>query len=147
MEVTVSFTPRPLYPQGKSPRYPLARRPSGTQSQSRHGVEEKNSQPRWESNPDYPIVQPVASRCTDWAIATPSVPRYYNKGSVIADNLQKTHINKTDVFVCAQNINLFQCTLFLYFLLFRIPPTLPRERKGLQNIRINHATSRKWETQ
>jgi hypothetical protein len=41
----VSFTPRPLYPQGKSPWYPLDRRLGGPQSRSGHGGEEKNSQP------------------------------------------------------------------------------------------------------
>jgi hypothetical protein len=40
----VSYTPRPLYPQGKSP-YPLNRRLDGPQSPSRRGGEEKNSQP------------------------------------------------------------------------------------------------------
>jgi hypothetical protein len=44
MEV-VSFTLQPLYPQGKSPPYPLDRRLGGLQSRSGHGVEEKNSQP------------------------------------------------------------------------------------------------------
>jgi hypothetical protein len=33
----VSFTPRPLYPQGKSPSYPLDRRLGGPQSRSGHG--------------------------------------------------------------------------------------------------------------
>jgi hypothetical protein len=57
----VSSTPRPLYPQGKSPRYPLDRRLDGPQSRSVHGVEEKNSHsPRRESNPYHPIVQPIA---------------------------------------------------------------------------------------
>jgi hypothetical protein len=37
----VSFTPRPLYLQGKSPRYPLDRRLGGTQSRSGRGGEEK----------------------------------------------------------------------------------------------------------
>jgi hypothetical protein len=41
----VSFTPRPLYPQGKSPWYPLDRRLGGSQSRSGRGGEEKNSQP------------------------------------------------------------------------------------------------------
>jgi hypothetical protein len=41
-----SFTPRPLYPQGKSPWYPLDRRLGGPQSSSGHGGEEKNSQPQ-----------------------------------------------------------------------------------------------------
>jgi hypothetical protein len=40
----VSFTPRPLYPQGKSPSYPLDRRLGGPQSRSGSGGEEKNSQ-------------------------------------------------------------------------------------------------------
>jgi len=39
------FTPRPLYPQGKSPWYPLDRRLGGLQSRFRRGGEEKNSQP------------------------------------------------------------------------------------------------------
>jgi hypothetical protein len=41
----VSFTPRPLYPQGKSPWYPLDRGLGGPQSRSGRGGEEKNSQP------------------------------------------------------------------------------------------------------
>jgi hypothetical protein len=41
----VSFTARPLYPQGKSPWYPFDRRLGGPQGRSGHGVEEKNSQP------------------------------------------------------------------------------------------------------
>jgi hypothetical protein len=41
----VSFTPRPLYSQGKSPRYPLDRRLGGPQSRSGRGGEEKNSNP------------------------------------------------------------------------------------------------------
>jgi hypothetical protein len=40
----VSFTPRPLYPQGKSPWYPLDRRLRGPQSRSGRGGEEKNFQ-------------------------------------------------------------------------------------------------------
>jgi hypothetical protein len=40
----VSFTPLPLYPQGRSPWYTLDSRVSGPQSRSGHGVEE-NSQP------------------------------------------------------------------------------------------------------
>jgi hypothetical protein len=39
----VSFMPRPFYPQGKSPWYPLDRRLGGPQSCSGHGGEEKNS--------------------------------------------------------------------------------------------------------
>jgi hypothetical protein len=40
----VSFTPRPLYPQGKSPWYPLYKRLGGPQSRSGRSDEEKNSQ-------------------------------------------------------------------------------------------------------
>jgi hypothetical protein len=58
----VSFTPQPLYPQGKSPWYPLDRRLDGPQSHSGRGGLEKNSQPRWESNPRTPIVQTEISR-------------------------------------------------------------------------------------
>jgi hypothetical protein len=36
--------PQQLYPQGKSPQYPLDWRLGGPQSQSGHGVEEENSQ-------------------------------------------------------------------------------------------------------
>jgi hypothetical protein len=52
--------PVSLYPQGKSPQYPLDRRLSGPQSRSGRGGEEKNSQSRQKSNPRTPIVQPVA---------------------------------------------------------------------------------------
>jgi len=64
----VSFTLRPLYPQGKSPLYPLDRRPGEHQSRSGHGGEEKNSQPRWESTPRTPIVQSVARRVASMRI-------------------------------------------------------------------------------
>jgi len=45
MEVIVSFTHPELYPQGKSPSYPLHSRLGGSQSRSGRGVEDKNSQP------------------------------------------------------------------------------------------------------
>jgi hypothetical protein len=50
--------PGPLYPQGKSPWYPLDRRLGGIQNRSGHGGEEKNSQPPPGIEP--PIIQPVA---------------------------------------------------------------------------------------
>jgi hypothetical protein len=58
----VSFTPRPLYPQGKSPWYPLNRL-EGPQSRSGREGEEKNSQPPpgiEPSNPDRPALSPEA---------------------------------------------------------------------------------------
>jgi hypothetical protein len=56
----VSFTPRPLYLQGKSYRYPFDRRLCETQSRSEHDAEEKNSQLPPGIEP--PIIQPVVSR-------------------------------------------------------------------------------------
>jgi len=41
----VSFTPRPSYPYGRSPRYPVDRTLGGAQSRSGYGGEEKNDQP------------------------------------------------------------------------------------------------------
>jgi hypothetical protein len=57
----VSFTLLPLYPQGKSPCYPLDRRLGGPQSRSERGGE-KNSQPLPVLEP--PIIQPAAQRYT-----------------------------------------------------------------------------------
>jgi hypothetical protein len=37
----VNFTHQPLYPQRKSPQYPMDRRQGGPQSQSGHGGEDK----------------------------------------------------------------------------------------------------------
>jgi hypothetical protein len=53
----VSFMSWPLYPQGKSPWYPLDRRLGGLQSWSGHSGEEKNSQPLPRLKP--PIIQAV----------------------------------------------------------------------------------------
>jgi hypothetical protein len=63
MEVSGSFTARPLYPQGKNPWYPLDRKLGGPQSRSGHGGEEKNSQslPRLEPL----MIQTVAQRYTN----------------------------------------------------------------------------------
>jgi hypothetical protein len=65
MEASGSFTPRPLYPQGNSPWYPLDRRLGGPQSRFGRSGEEKNSQPPpgikpW--NPDRPARSPVLYR-------------------------------------------------------------------------------------
>jgi len=57
----VSFTPRPLYPQGKSPFHPVGRKLGGPQSRSgRGGGEEKNSQPLPGLEP--PIIQAVVKQ-------------------------------------------------------------------------------------
>jgi hypothetical protein len=58
----VSFKPQLLYPQGKSPWYPLDRRLGGPQSHSGHDGEQKNSQPLLgigHQNPNYPAHSPV----------------------------------------------------------------------------------------
>jgi hypothetical protein len=62
MEVSGQLHAQALYPQGKSPWYPLDRRLGGTQSRSGHSGEEKNFQPLPGLEP--PIIQPVAQRCT-----------------------------------------------------------------------------------
>jgi hypothetical protein len=58
----VSFTSRPLYPQGKSPWYKLDKRLGGFQSPSGRGDEEKNPQSLPGLKP--PIIQLVAQRNT-----------------------------------------------------------------------------------
>jgi hypothetical protein len=58
----MSFTSRPIYPLGKSPRYALDRRLSGPQSLSECSGGEKISFLSQESNTDPSAVQPVASR-------------------------------------------------------------------------------------
>jgi hypothetical protein len=65
----VSFTPQPLYLRGKSPRYSLDMRLGGPQSRS--GRRRENSWPYRDSNSDPSIVQPIASRYTDYAIPAP----------------------------------------------------------------------------
>jgi hypothetical protein len=58
----VSFMLRPLYPQRKSPCYPLDRSLYGPQSRFGRGGEEKNSRPLPGLEP--PNIQPVAQRYT-----------------------------------------------------------------------------------
>jgi hypothetical protein len=70
----VSLMPRPLYPRGKSPRYPLNRWLGGPQSRSGRDREVKIlTLPRLELRPPS-VVQPVASLYTDCAIPAPSSP-------------------------------------------------------------------------
>jgi hypothetical protein len=57
----VSFTPRPLYSQGKRPRYPLDRKLGGPITVLNAVVKS----PCRESNPIIPIIQPIASYYTD----------------------------------------------------------------------------------
>jgi hypothetical protein len=69
----VSFTPQPLYPQGKSPRYLLDRRLSGPQSRSGRLGEEKILDPTRTLNSDLLVVQPIGSHYTDYAILAPPI--------------------------------------------------------------------------
>jgi hypothetical protein len=71
--------PRPLYLRRKSPHYSLDRKLGGPQSRSwRRGG---NSWPYRDSNSDPSVVQPVASRYTNYAIPTQDSPHgviYYH---------------------------------------------------------------------
>jgi hypothetical protein len=69
----VSFTPQPLYPQGKIPCYPLDRRLGGLQSRSGRGGEEKNFQPP-------PGIEPLNS---DRPARSPPLYRLSYHGSII----------------------------------------------------------------
>jgi hypothetical protein len=61
MEVSGHLHARPLYPQGKSPWYPLDRRLGGPQSWSGRG-DKKNFQPL--PVLELPIIKPVTQRYT-----------------------------------------------------------------------------------
>jgi hypothetical protein len=63
----VSFTPWPLYPQGKAPGTHWIRGWVGLRAVLDAVVKRQIPSPRRESNPRTPIVQPVAQRYTDWA--------------------------------------------------------------------------------
>jgi hypothetical protein len=67
----VNFTSRPLYPRGKSPRYPLDRRFGGPQSRSGRFGEQKILDPTGTRILTPSVVQPVASRYTDYARPAP----------------------------------------------------------------------------
>jgi hypothetical protein len=60
----VSFTPRPLYPHGKSPCYPMDRSLGGPQSRSERGGEAKNSQ------------APTGNRTLEPRSSSPQASRY-----------------------------------------------------------------------
>jgi hypothetical protein len=66
----VTFTPRPHFPRGKIPRYSLDRRLGGPQSRSGRCGGERNLALAGNRTP---AVQPVARRCTDWAVPTPAL--------------------------------------------------------------------------
>jgi hypothetical protein len=61
----VSFKPRPLYPQGKSPWCPIVGGFVGIRAVLDAAVKRKIPSPRRKSNPRIPNVQPLAQRYTD----------------------------------------------------------------------------------
>jgi hypothetical protein len=61
--------PRPLYPQGEAPGTYWIGGWVGPRAVLDAVVKRKIPSPHRESNPRTPIVQPVAQRYTDWAIA------------------------------------------------------------------------------
>jgi hypothetical protein len=71
----ISFTHRSLYPQGKSPRYPLDRRLGGPQNRPARSGE--NSWPYRDSNSEASVVQPVSSHYTGYCIPAP-INNWYN---------------------------------------------------------------------
>jgi hypothetical protein len=65
MEVSGQLHAPPIYPQGKSPWYPLDRRWEGSRAVLDVVVKRKIPNPCRKSNPRTPMVQPVAQRYTD----------------------------------------------------------------------------------
>jgi hypothetical protein len=65
MEVSGQLHAPAALPPGEDPLVPIDRRLGGLQNLSGRGGEEKSFQPRRESNPKTPIVQPVAQPYTD----------------------------------------------------------------------------------
>jgi hypothetical protein len=67
----VSFTPWPLYPRGKRPRYPVDRRLGAPQNRAGRGGEEKISQHCQcrEFNPGRPVrsLVSIVTVCSDWS--------------------------------------------------------------------------------
>jgi hypothetical protein len=87
----VSFTLRPLYSPGKSPRYPLYRRLGGPQSRSGRRGEEKILDPTGTRNFDPTVVQAVAiptelSRLLAYVIVQNETVRIHSSAEEIKTN-------------------------------------------------------------
>jgi hypothetical protein len=80
----VSFTPRPLYPRGKSPWYPLNSRLGGAQNWSGRRGEEKVLDPTVTRTATPRSFSPIAGRYTDCAFPAPPPPKMVAVVSSIA---------------------------------------------------------------
>jgi hypothetical protein len=105
----VSFTPRLLYPQRKSPWYPLDRRLGRPQSRSGRGGEEKKSQPPQGLEP--PTIQPVAQRYTTELsrlnlIISKSVKNYVLRHNQDYCKTHQTRKNRTLLKSCSNALRL-----------------------------------------
>jgi hypothetical protein len=114
----ISFTPLPLYREGKSPRYPLDRRLGGPQSQ--YGC--------WKSNPGHP----ACSQSLYWLSCPDSLcsgyPENVPKHWCVSTKLygitsQKTVILKISVSahrpcICFAACNKHQCLALSYWMLY-----------------------------
>jgi hypothetical protein len=79
-----------LYPQGKSPQYPLDRMLGGPKNQS--GRCGENSWPYWHSNSTTSIVQPIASHYTDYAIPAHKYNIKLNVKKIQLENVDWIHL-------------------------------------------------------
>jgi hypothetical protein len=121
----VSFTPWPLYPHGRSPWYPLVRRPCGPQCRSGRGGEEKNPQPL--PGLELPIIQTVAQRHTTELFRLLVVHKYRTE--------KQNHRNvTTDGFMCIHHAARTRADLWRdtkwshrkFIIVFTISNDLPR---------------------
>jgi hypothetical protein len=110
----VSFTLRPLYPREKNPRYPLYRRLGGLQSRSGRLGEVKILDPYGDSNSNPSVVQPVASRYTDYTIPATLTTQNWNLGRTAGGHstytVQDINTLLRSSFIC--NIFLRQVSIF-----------------------------------
>jgi hypothetical protein len=124
----LSFTHRRLYPQGKSPRSPLDRRLGGLQSRS--GRREENSSHYQNSNSDPSVVQPVASRYTDYAIPAPHL-------NVLLFQTVNKPFRSTNFILCKKQycgIGMLAC---MYVRVFGIPNNIWACERIYMNLSMN----------
>jgi hypothetical protein len=93
----VSFTPRPFYPQGKSPQYPVHRKLGGGPRVGLDtAVKRKVPSLRLGSNPRTPIVQPVAQSLHRLSYDDSSIEpdlRHFNSFHISTAYFSQIHFN------------------------------------------------------